>query len=288
MEAGGEIGDSRSQTGYIFLSYARADGEFVDRLADDLVAAHVPLWRDIWNIEAGTNWSSAIDLAVRQAAGLIYVSSKNSVASPWMQEELKAMLAQAGMRVFPVVLDDVGAERMPALLRDVQWADFRLDDTTAFERLVEGIALIVPLSGTAEDRTELSKGYVFLSYCDEDARFVVGLRGFLKDRSYAYWDYRESERDYHGQLSLELEDIIQEAAATLSVYSPSWKLSNWTIKEFLFSSEVGTPVFLLRVRDPGPTLVTAGIPYIDFVEATQDGFERLDRELRRKGLLSDE
>lgn len=84
---------------------------------------------------------------------------------------------------------------------------------------------------------------------------------------------------------LELESIIREASATLSILSPDWKRSKWTPKEYMFSEEVGTPVFLLMARQMGPTLVTAGIPYIDFTKDEQRGFDKLDRELRRKGLI---
>ena len=85
-------------------------------------------------------------------------------------------------------------------------------------------------------------------------------------------------------LYLELEGIIQDAVAMLSFLSPDWKRSRTAVKEYHFSSEVGIPVFLLKVRDPGPTLVIAGLPYIDFTQDHAAGFRRLDKELSRKGL----
>jgi hypothetical protein len=53
----------------------------------------------------------------------------------------------------------------------------------------------------------------------------------------------------------------------------------------MFSQEVDTPVFLLMAREMGPTLVTMGVPHIDFTADSQQGFEKLDRALRRKGLI---
>ncbi|MBK8024635.1 MAG: toll/interleukin-1 receptor domain-containing protein [Chloroflexi bacterium] len=130
-----------------------------------------------------------------------------------------------------------------------------------------------------------SRGYVFISYAEEDSDFVDTLRDFLGVKGYGYWDYQASDRNFHTQLFLELEEVIKNAAATLSVLSPDWKKSTWTAKEYIFSEEVGTPVFLLMSREMGPTLVTAGVPYIDFTRDELVGFERLDRELRRKGLI---
>jgi hypothetical protein len=51
-----------------------------------------------------------------------------------------------------------------------------------------------------------------------------------------------------------------------------------------FSRDIGTPVFLLKIRDPGPTLAIEGMTHIDFLSAHRDGFAKLDAEMKRKGL----
>lgn len=106
----------------------------------------------------------------------------------------------------------------------------------------------------------------------------------MKKRNYAYWDYEESDRDYHTQLFLELEGIIIEASATLSILSESWKRSKWAVKEFFFSEDVGTPVFLLKAKPIDPTLAVAGMTFIDFTQDIESGLKKLDRELSRKNL----
>jgi hypothetical protein len=78
--------------------------------------------------------------------------------------------------------------------------------------------------------------------------------------------------------------VIKDAAATLSVLSEDWKRSTWAVKEYFFSDEVGTPVFLLKAKAIGPTLAITGIPYIDFTQSIKAGFEKLDLELNKKGL----
>jgi hypothetical protein len=83
---------------------------------------------------------------------------------------------------------------------------------------------------------------------------------------------------------IELEGVIKDAAGTVSVISPNWKQSKITRKEFYFSEEVGTPVFLLKVRDPGPTLALSGLTFIDFTRDHAKGFAKLDKELKRRGL----
>lgn len=267
---------------YVFISYSREDRSFVDRLSQHLRAAGVTTWQDTKEIAAGDNWRTAIERSLRQASAMLYVASARSVTSLWMAKELEAVLSR-GTRVIPLIIDDEGEHQLPSSLREYQWVDFRAGYEDALAQLLAALQPfrakrpVVP----SEQKT---KGYVFLSYAEEDASFVDELKGFLKKRKYGYWDYRESDRDYHQDLYLELESIIREAVATLSFLSPDWKKSRTAVQEYHFSIEVGIPVFLLRVRNPGPTLVISGLPYIDFTQDHTSGFERLDRELSRKGL----
>jgi hypothetical protein len=200
-----------------------------------------------------------------------------------MAKELDGVL-NVGGSVLPLVLDDVGANKLPRPLADIQWADFRTSYDEGFQSLLRALTAIITPGEPKQGAQRKSKGYVFLSYAEEDKRFVRSLSSFLRERQYGYWDYDESDRNYQSQMFSELEEIIREAAATLSILTPAWKRSRWTIREYLFSEEVGTPVFLLKVEEMGPTLSIAGIPFIDFTKSQDEGLKKLHRELRRKGL----
>ncbi|MBI5948571.1 MAG: toll/interleukin-1 receptor domain-containing protein [Chloroflexi bacterium] len=266
----------------VFISYSREDRPFVDRLSQDLRSGGVATWQDTKEIAAGENWRLAIEESLQSASAMLYVASSASPNSHWMAKEVQAVLGSEKL-IIPLIRDDQGELGLPSFLREYQWVDFR----PGYERgLAQLLAALQPFraevpAGTSKQQ---AKGYVFLSYAEEDASFVDELKGFLKQRGYGYWDYRESERDYHQDLYLALESVIQEAVATLSFVSPDWKRSRTAVKEYYFSIEIGIPVFLLRVRHPGPTLVIAGLPYIDFTEDHASGFKRLEKELTRKGL----
>jgi hypothetical protein len=266
----------------VFISYSRDDLPFVRTLEERLRAAGIETWVDVSDIRPGENWQVALEKNLESAPTLIYVASRNSQQSHWMQFELQAITRRT-TRIIPLILDDEGERGLPQLLRNYQWIDFREDPETSTEQLIASLS-----TGTtrtpAPPKTTAAKGYMFLSYAEEDSEFVDALRGFMAARGYAYWDYRESDRNYQEDLYLELEDVIQKAVCTLSVLSPEWKRSRTAIKEYHFSTEVGTPVFLLLAREMGPTLVVAGLPYINFTGDRADAFRRLDRELKRKGL----
>jgi hypothetical protein len=268
---------------YVFISYSRRDRSFVERLTANLRKAGVQTWTDVDNISAGQEWAKEIDRGLNEAAALIYVASKNSAQSRWMDAEYTAFLKRKAERVIPIVIDDEGPENLPLPLRQFQWVDFRGPFEPAFASLLSGLPELQSSSPIPTPQPK-SKGYVFISYADEDAQFVADLKIFLKNKGYGYWDFRESQRDYQADYTLELENIIKNAAGTLSIVSPDWKRSPTALQELHFSREVRTPVFLLKIRDPGPTLTISGMTYIDFMTLRKDGFTQLDGEMRRKGL----
>jgi hypothetical protein len=267
---------------YVFISYARHDRLFVESLTAKLGQAGIRTWTDRENIAPGEDWEEQIDRGLAKATALIYVASEHSAQSRWMDIEYTHFVARGG-KVIPIIIDDAGAEHVPAPLLTVQWVDFRGEFESAFRTLLGGIQYLRSPSPISTPQPK-SKGYVFLSYADEDGSFVGDLKIFLKKQGYAYWDFRESQRDYQADYTLELENIIKDAAGTLSIVSPDWKRSPTTLQELHFSREVHTPVFILKVRDPGPTLAISGMTYIDFMNKRKDGFTQLDEEMRRKGL----
>lgn len=269
---------------YVFVSYSHRDVEFVRTLVDDLQKNGVSVWVDFLNIRPGEDWQDSTDQALKQAGTLLFIASANAILRTYIVAEVSTARVNQ-VPVIPVVIDDDGAKKMPRVIQNVTPLDFRADYAGALAELLTRLPADLRQRAAVTPAEPKSRGYVFISYAQEDSEFVGKLRQFLQDRGYAYWDYQDSDRDYHSQLALELEDVIRGAKATLSILSPDWKLSKWAAKEFMFSEEVGTPVFLLMAREMGPTLVTAGIPYIDFTHDESAGYAKLDRELRRKGLI---
>lgn len=264
----------------IYISYSHQDRSIADRIIEQLDQLGVPTWSDR-EIKAGSNWQKEIDRAFDESDTVVFLLSPNSVSSPFSQNELDEALAK-GKKILPVLIRDVDPAAVPQALHSYHWIDLRHGD----EQVLKSIAAS---TGRASETTPIkttrkNKGYVFISYAEEDSDFVGGLKGFLKEKGYGYWDYEESDRDYHSQLFLELEEVILGATALFAILSEKWKRSNWTVREYFFAEEAKVPIFLLRAKQIGPTLAIAGIPYIDFTIDPASGFEKLNRELKRKGL----
>ncbi len=268
---------------YVFISYSRQDLPFVERLGTDLRAAGVRIWRDTEQLRPGEQWQGAIENALTAAEALLYVASKYSRGSGWIDAELRGGLLSR-RTIVPIILDDAGENELPTFLRQYQWVDFRGDYAQALNNLVQALPSTARSTTPVAQLQDKSKGYVFISYSTNDGDFVDNLRRFLLEHGYGYWDYAQSDRNYHTQFVRELEGVISAASATLSILSEAWKDSTWALREYIFSEEVGTPVFLLKAKEMGPSLAVAGTPYIDFTEDQQTAYQRLDDELKRKGL----
>ena len=64
------------------------------------------------------------------------------------------MIAKSG-QVFPIALDNEGAEKMPPSLRDIQWVDFREDYTAGVKKLLESISRLTDLGAPREQEQSI-------------------------------------------------------------------------------------------------------------------------------------
>ncbi len=271
---------------YIYIGYSKQDAVVVDMLSSALQKEGLKVWRDVEQISAGTNWSDALKKGVSEASAFIYIGSKHSMRSSNITFEFGQFFGSGGRDkpIIPIMIDDTHISDMHPTINVYHALHLSRGIDNVIDTIVERLNWDVTPAEPVEPKANQSKGYVFISYAEEDTDFVLELKKFMKEYGYGYWDYDESDRDYHSQLFLELEGVITEAAATLTILSEDWKKSPWTVKEYFFSEAIGIPVFLLRAKEIGPTLAIAGIPYIDFVPDVSAGFTKLKKELIRKKL----
>lgn len=125
----------------VFISYSSADKPFVDRLVDDLVKHRLGIWYDTWEIRVGDSLTQKIQEGIRESSFLAVVLTPNSVNSRWVQEELRAALAEemrrGGKFVLPILHQQC---EIPPFLSDRVYADFRADYARGFERLLLAVA----------------------------------------------------------------------------------------------------------------------------------------------------
>lgn len=132
----------------VFLCHASEDKEFVDELASYLDTRELSLWYDKREIRIGDSIVERVGEGLTTATHLVVVLSSASVAKPWVQKELSsALMSQLKDRsivVAPVLRETCP---LPALLRDIRYADCRFDKTAGFRDLVDGILGLAHGSG---------------------------------------------------------------------------------------------------------------------------------------------
>lgn len=96
---------------YVFVSYAHADLAALLPVLDRLDAAGQALWFDK-GLEGATDWDTSLALQVQNCQALLLFLSPASVASPWVQREVR-YADDLGKPVFEVRIGDVALS--PAL-----------------------------------------------------------------------------------------------------------------------------------------------------------------------------
>jgi hypothetical protein len=127
----------------VFISYSHTDGEFVDRLAAELIRARKPVWVDRYELRAGDSLISRIQDEITRAGAMLVVLSRASVNSEWCKKELSAGLVreleEKRVVVIPVLVEDCP---IPIFLRDKRYADFRADFDKGLSEILEAVASV--------------------------------------------------------------------------------------------------------------------------------------------------
>ena len=123
------------ETGKIFFSYARADSEFVLKLAEELRSIGTNLWLDQLDIPGGTRWDDAVEEALHASPCLLVVLSPASVTSDNVKDETSFGLENR-KTIVPVLYKDCA---IPFRLKRLQYIDFRVGYDDGFKRLVQAL-----------------------------------------------------------------------------------------------------------------------------------------------------
>lgn len=122
----------------VFISYSHRDSEIANRLAKDLGQAGIEVWIDEDGLKIGRVLVSGIQEGLASADYLCVLLSEHSVASPWVEREVSAVLQrefdEGEIRVLPVLVGDCD---VPAFLKAKLCADFR--DPSAYKEQLEAL-----------------------------------------------------------------------------------------------------------------------------------------------------
>lgn len=124
----------------VFVSYATADLEHVERIVGDLEAAGLRVWYAERDLPVGASIVSGVSRALSDARHFLVLFSHAARRSRWVREELDAAffraMGKAGTYLVPGRLDDC---EVPAIVAHRKMADFGRDHRTAVEMVVGAV-----------------------------------------------------------------------------------------------------------------------------------------------------
>src|SRR5216684_7142135 len=118
----------------IFVSYAREDAGFVDRLEAALKARGFEPLVDRTEIYAFEDWWKRIEALIARADAVIVVLSPDAVDAQSVCRKEVAFAASLNKRFAPIVCRPADDEAVPDVLRRLNW--IRFDDPGLFEERV--------------------------------------------------------------------------------------------------------------------------------------------------------
>jgi hypothetical protein len=134
--------DSKAEIFDVFLCHNSEDKPAVREIAQQLVKEGIKPWLDEHEIRPGTSWQTALEQQIESIkSAAVFVGDRG--VGPWQRPEIQAFLNQFVKRecaVIPVVLDSVEVTpKLPLMLENLQWVDFRVTDSYPLQRLIWGI-----------------------------------------------------------------------------------------------------------------------------------------------------
>lgn len=113
----------------VFISYARKDHHFVERLRADFQSNKVAYWIDKEGLSPGTrNWERAIRQAIAESYAVVWVVSPASYDSEYVSSEL-AVAEMHNLKIYPVWANgDNWIACVPLGKHNIQFVDMRRDD----------------------------------------------------------------------------------------------------------------------------------------------------------------
>jgi hypothetical protein len=118
----------------VFISYARGDQSFTDRLVRDLEAAGLTVFFD--RRVVGESWAASLSEAIEAARFVLVVLSPEALYSKWIHQEMMLGLAretQGRTKVIPLMVREC---EPPVYLAARTWADFTKDYDVGLQQLL--------------------------------------------------------------------------------------------------------------------------------------------------------
>ncbi|GHH72352.1 hypothetical protein GCM10017673_27290 [Streptosporangium violaceochromogenes] len=243
----------------VFISYARDDGDWAERLATRLRENGARVFFDRWSLSPGAVVVHELDAALRAATHGLHVFSPASAAESWVRDEYAALLRASvtrGLRFIPVLYGDTA---IPPLAETRLWADFRGLEGPAFDlkaaelaRVVRGEPRAAPeeaaraTDGGPTPLTAPARPGFVVCYAGSDAGYGERLAGRIADAGLPVWSI--ARLTWGDDYIREIRRQLRHAVAIIVLMSPEAEDSDDMTRKILEGQRHGRDFFPVLLR----------------------------------------
>ena len=175
-----------NQQDLIFISYAREDKVWAERLYMDLRKQEINAWLDVKCLKAGSNWKHEIPKVIRIARYLLLLISRHSINKRgYVQKEIKEGLdvlqefPTGSVFIIPVKLDET--DPIDRELHELNWVSLLPDYRDGFARILSVLAELdkAPLKIFGPEASQTTP----VKFIDKGAEVLVDFPLVLGDRA---------------------------------------------------------------------------------------------------------
>lgn len=146
---------------YVFISYSWKDRSFARKIYDSLSVYAISVFLDEREIRVGDSIPNKVYEALDRATHVIYVLSRNSIMSRWVNEELSVaklrQISENSCTVLPVRINKV---ELPVSIKHIKVADFTRWRSPS--RYVSSLKLLLDSLGLHQDHTSTANDLILL------------------------------------------------------------------------------------------------------------------------------
>jgi CHASE2 domain-containing sensor protein len=107
----------------VFISYSRADSDFVRKLNNGLQIQNKTTWFDQESIASGEDFEREIFKGIESSNNFLFIISPNSIESPYCASEVE-YAKKLNKRIVTVLYQKIDPKKLHPALASVQWIDF--------------------------------------------------------------------------------------------------------------------------------------------------------------------
>lgn len=145
----------------VFISYARADykdennkpipNNVISKITSAFKENNISYWIDEDGIYTGDNFAKIIAKAIKNASVFVFVSTENSNASLWAQNEV-CVAREYKKPILPIKCDEsIYADSVIMYLQSLDYCDYKSHPKTAINQLVQSVKEKLPVTNPSKE-----------------------------------------------------------------------------------------------------------------------------------------